>query len=517
MALKLDISEDRKKEQIAVQEERNRNFKIAWAVIGMLILGIVGYTVFSCVSTNKKIASANEEYAAAQQEYVNVLSKKSAMDSEGALADPDNPATEPGQVTQEIQMHSAKKSGDRVAEIQTEYAMRGDGYLTSELKTELQVLSNDTTMWYGDKLNPETSPIVWKFLTEYDTTNLSYNVAWGCYTEDESYLLMLVTGVYESATDSFKIKSKYTTIFGDMYIRFGSIESDQYYTDENGNVYAETVDDLADELSNSDLFDNSESEQAEDTDVEKKSDAESEADSDTKVKLDMDLDGDNAEKESEKSSEANAGDTDDNMSVNDNGTNSYADGKYYLDKTVNTIHLGGCPAVANISSKTEISESSLKSLNSSYHSCPICDALGEYEQYGELYVLDTSYNIIHYHDCKEISDHPSRVYTVIPTSQMSDSYIQQKGYISCLKCHTPGIEAKKVTETPKNSNTANTTAQSDSSGDTWIYWLNSNTGKFHYESCSYIGNHDGANWTKFTGTREDVISNGWSPCEKCNP
>ena len=49
------------------------------------------------------------------------------------------------------------------------------------------------------------------------------------------------------------------------------------------------------------------------------------------------------------------------------------------------------------------------------------------------------------------------------------------------------------------------------------YVLNTNTKKFHLPSCSSIAKMKDSNKQSFTGTRQDLIDKGYSPCGKCNP
>lgn len=49
------------------------------------------------------------------------------------------------------------------------------------------------------------------------------------------------------------------------------------------------------------------------------------------------------------------------------------------------------------------------------------------------------------------------------------------------------------------------------------YVLNKNTHKFHYPSCSSADDIKPKNRKKFTGTREEVIAQGYDPCKRCNP
>ena len=49
------------------------------------------------------------------------------------------------------------------------------------------------------------------------------------------------------------------------------------------------------------------------------------------------------------------------------------------------------------------------------------------------------------------------------------------------------------------------------------YVLNTNTHKFHYPSCSSVKKMSEKNKSLYTGTRDEVISMGYSPCGNCHP
>lgn len=49
------------------------------------------------------------------------------------------------------------------------------------------------------------------------------------------------------------------------------------------------------------------------------------------------------------------------------------------------------------------------------------------------------------------------------------------------------------------------------------YIINTNTGKFHYPTCRSIKRMKDKNKLEFTGTRDDVLARGYSPCMICNP
>lgn len=54
-----------------------------------------------------------------------------------------------------------------------------------------------------------------------------------------------------------------------------------------------------------------------------------------------------------------------------------------------------------------------------------------------------------------------------------------------------------------------------SSGTTYI--CNTNTGKFHYPSCSSVEQMSDKNKLTVTTTRDELINQGYVPCKRCNP
>lgn len=49
------------------------------------------------------------------------------------------------------------------------------------------------------------------------------------------------------------------------------------------------------------------------------------------------------------------------------------------------------------------------------------------------------------------------------------------------------------------------------------YVINKNTGKFHTTDCSSISDISGQNRKYFEGSREDLIAQGYEPCQRCKP
>ncbi len=63
--------------------------------------------------------------------------------------------------------------------------------------------------------------------------------------------------------------------------------------------------------------------------------------------------------------------------------------------------------------------------------------------------------------------------------------------------------------------TERTTTSSENSGRDYV--INTNTGKFHYPSCSSVKDISPENRWDYSGTREDIIGMGYVPCKRCDP
>lgn len=51
--------------------------------------------------------------------------------------------------------------------------------------------------------------------------------------------------------------------------------------------------------------------------------------------------------------------------------------------------------------------------------------------------------------------------------------------------------------------------------DTYVYSVNSD--KFHYPSCRYAKQIKPSNYCEYTGSRQDMINKGYTPCKNCSP
>ncbi len=49
------------------------------------------------------------------------------------------------------------------------------------------------------------------------------------------------------------------------------------------------------------------------------------------------------------------------------------------------------------------------------------------------------------------------------------------------------------------------------------YVANTNTHKFHYPTCDSVNDMKESNKWYYSGTREELINQGYDPCKRCNP
>ena len=67
------------------------------------------------------------------------------------------------------------------------------------------------------------------------------------------------------------------------------------------------------------------------------------------------------------------------------------------------------------------------------------------------------------------------------------------------------------------SSSASVTSTSSDVADKKTYIVNTKTKKFHNPDCDGVKKMSSSNKKKYKGTRDSLISNGYSPCQKCNP
>ncbi len=107
-----------------------------------------------------------------------------------------------------------------------------------------------------------------------------------------------------------------------------------------------------------------------------------------------------------------------------------------------------------------------------------------------------------------------------------------KGKKPCSNCNPPTLDT--TSEANSKSSTADTSATTSSKKNNTTsdikkngsskatssessYLLNTSSKKFHKSSCSAASKIKAASKDEYTGTRDELIAQGYTPCKVCNP
>lgn len=81
----------------------------------------------------------------------------------------------------------------------------------------------------------------------------------------------------------------------------------------------------------------------------------------------------------------------------------------------------------------------------------------------------------------------------------------------------PGVAIDYATGDNQTVASSSITSTSSDVADKKTYIVNTKTKKFHNPDCDGVKKMSSSNKKKYKGTRDSLISNGYSPCQKCNP
>lgn len=87
----------------------------------------------------------------------------------------------------------------------------------------------------------------------------------------------------------------------------------------------------------------------------------------------------------------------------------------------------------------------------------------------------------------------------------------KQGTIVCVS------DGTSVSFSSEKSAAEEPTVTDEQGSDTRTYILNTRSMKFHLPTCSSVENMSDKNKAEYTGSREDLIEQGYSPCGSCNP
>ena len=94
-----------------------------------------------------------------------------------------------------------------------------------------------------------------------------------------------------------------------------------------------------------------------------------------------------------------------------------------------------------------------------------------------------------------------------------------EGILYCVYCYNvqPGISIDYATGASYLDSTSASQADTQEYGTEATYILNRNSKKFHAPSCSSAEDISETNREEYTGSRQDLINQGYEPCGRCNP
>ena len=113
--------------------------------------------------------------------------------------------------------------------------------------------------------------------------------------------------------------------------------------------------------------------------------------------------------------------------------------------------------------------------------------------------------------------------TAITTTTATETTTTTKATTSTTKATTTTTEATTTAvETTMAATEPPAPAQEETpaeqpAANVFTYIINTDSGKFHYLSCSRAKEISDANRSEYTGTRDDLIAQGYDPCGTCKP
>ncbi|MBO4991330.1 MAG: MBL fold metallo-hydrolase [Firmicutes bacterium] len=119
---------------------------------------------------------------------------------------------------------------------------------------------------------------------------------------------------------------------------------------------------------------------------------------------------------------------------------------------------------------------------------------------------------------QKLADRSIQVYR---TDQMGDILCTSDGQTVSFTWEKSGTAAVPVTAAPivvtnpVAGGEAGSAAEAPAAEITYV--LNTNTRKFHLPSCKSVAQIKESNRSEFTGTRDEIIEQGYSPCGNCRP
>lgn len=99
--------------------------------------------------------------------------------------------------------------------------------------------------------------------------------------------------------------------------------------------------------------------------------------------------------------------------------------------------------------------------------------------------------------------------------QMEAKSVEDNGEGICFNVYVYNVQPR--IEIDYGTGESRAATSDDTSGEVATYIMNRNNKKFHYEDCSSVAQMKESNKQKYTGTREDLLKQGYEPCGNCSP
>ena len=138
---------------------------------------------------------------------------------------------------------------------------------------------------------------------------------------------------------------------------------------------------------------------------------------------------------------------------------------------------------------------------------------------GTTFVLNTNTRKFHLTTCSSV--HEMKASNRSYTTKSAETLVNS-GYKPCGKCK-PYAGSFNTVDNKSSSNDSDTSKkevnvqETKPSGSCAAYVLNTNTKKFHYPECSSVDDMSPKNRKDVNISRDEIISQGYVPCKRCNP
>lgn len=140
---------------------------------------------------------------------------------------------------------------------------------------------------------------------------------------------------------------------------------------------------------------------------------------------------------------------------------------------------------------------------------------------GTKYVLNTNSKKFHVPSCESVNDMSAKN---MQFSTFSADELVKSGFTPCQKCcsNVAKVEAAPTepvqnTPVPVQEATVPIIQPQIPVSSAGTYVLNTNSKKFHYPTCSSVGDMSPKNRSDVSMSRDEIIAQGFVPCKRCNP